>query len=129
MKIGFCVNFCYICVYIEEVIRKKPRTATLTTSNINFKEEINIINWKVRIKNKNFWIALIPAVLLLVQVIAAVFGYTLDLGELGDKLLAVVNALFAVLTILGIVTDPTTAGIGDSKQALTYETPKKEDAV
>ena len=88
-----------------------------------------MINWKVRIKNKNFWIALIPAVLLLVQVIAAVFGYTLDLGELGDKLLAVVNALFAVLTILGIVTDPTTAGIGDSKQALTYETPKKEDVV
>ena len=86
-----------------------------------------MINWKVRIKNKSFWIALIPAVLLLVQVIAAVFGYTLDLGELGDKLLAVVNALFAVLTILGIVTDPTTAG--DSKQALTYETPKKEDAV
>lgn len=129
MKIGFCVNFCYICVYIEEVIRKKPRTATLTTSNIKFKEEINLINWKVRVKNKSFWIALIPAVLLLVQVIAAVFGYTLDLGELGDKLLAVVNALFAVLTILGIVTDPTTAGIGDSKQALTYETPKKEDAV
>ena len=88
-----------------------------------------MINWKVRIKNKNFWISLIPAVLLLVQVIAAVFGYTLDLGELGDKLLAVVNALFAVLTILGIVTDPTTAGIGDSKQALAYETPKKEDAV
>lgn len=88
-----------------------------------------MINWKVRIKNKSFWIALIPAVLLLVQVIAAVFGYTLDLGELGNKLLAVVNALFAVLTILGIVTDPTTAGIGDSKQALTYKTPKKEDEV
>ena len=80
----------------------------------------------MRIKNKSFWIALIPAVLLLVQVIAAVFGYTLDLGELGDKLLAVVNALFAVLTILGIVTDPTTAGISDSKQALGYDTPKKD---
>ncbi|MDQ0152602.1 phi LC3 family holin [Moryella indoligenes] len=38
-----------------------------------------MINWKVRIKNKSFWIAMIPAVLLLVQVIAAVFGYTLDL--------------------------------------------------
>ena len=88
-----------------------------------------MINWKVRIKNKSCWSALIPAVLVLVQVIAAVFGYTLDLGELGDKLLAVVNALFAVLTILGIVTDPTTAGIGDSKQALTYKTPKKEDEV
>ena len=49
------------------------------------------INWIVRIKNKNFWISLIPAVLLLVQVVAAVFGFTLELGELGDKLLAVVN--------------------------------------
>ena len=87
-----------------------------------------MINWKVRIKNKNFWLALIPAVLLLVQVVAAVFGVTLNLGELGDKLLAVVNALFAVLAILGIVTDPTTTGVGDSKQALTYEKPKKEDA-
>ena len=85
------------------------------------------INWKVRIKNKNFWITLIPAVLLLVQVVAAVFGFTLNLGELGDKLLAVVNALFAVLTILGVVTDPTTAGVSDSAQAMTYEVPKKED--
>ena len=84
------------------------------------------INWKVRIKNKNFWISLIPAVLLLVQVVAAVFGFTLELGELGDKLLAVVNALFAVLTILGIVTDPTTAGIGDSKLAMTYTKPKED---
>lgn len=84
------------------------------------------INWIVRIKNKNFWISLIPAVLLLVQVVAAVFGFTLELGELGDKLLAVVNALFAVLTILGIVTDPTTAGVGDSKLAMTYTKPKKK---
>lgn len=83
------------------------------------------INWTVRIKNKNFWLTLIPAVLLLVQVVAGVFGYTLELGELGDKLLAVVNALFAVLTILGIVTDPTTAGVSDSQQALTYSEPKK----
>ena len=84
------------------------------------------INWKVRIKNKNFWISLIPAVLLLVQVVAAVFGFTLELGELGDKLLAVVNALFAVMTILGIVTDPTTEGLSDSKLALTYDEPKKK---
>ena len=84
-----------------------------------------MINWKVRIKNKTFWLALIPAVLLLIQVVAAVFGYTLELGELGDKLLAVVNAVFAVLTILGIVTDPTTAGVSDSAQAMTYNKPKE----
>ena len=85
------------------------------------------INWIVRIKNKTFWLALIPAVLLLIQVVAAVFGFTLDLGDLGDKLIAVVNALFAVLVILGIVTDPTTNGVGDSVQALTYTEPKKEE--
>ena len=83
------------------------------------------INWLVRIKNKNFWIAVIPAVLLLVQVVAEVFGFTLDLGDLGNKLLAVVNAAFAVLSILGIVTDPTTKGISDSAQAMTYIKPKE----
>lgn len=83
------------------------------------------INWLVRAKNKNFWIAIIPAMLLLIQVVAAVFGYSLDLGDLGNKLLAVVNAVFSVLTILGVVTDPTTAGISDSTQALTYSEPRQ----
>ena len=85
-----------------------------------------MINWKVRFANKAFWVAFVPAILLLIQVVAAVFGYALDLGSLGNKLLAVVNALFAVLTILGIVTDPTTAGVSDSAQALTYEKPKDD---
>lgn len=84
-----------------------------------------MINWQVRIKSKQFWLSLIPAVLLLVQVIAAVFGFELDLGDIGNKLLDVVNALFAVLAILGIVVDPTTAGVGDSAQALTYDRPKE----
>lgn len=82
------------------------------------------INWKVRFSNKQFWLSLIPALLLLIQVVAAVFGYTLDLGDLGNRLLAVVNALFAVLAILGIVTDPTTTGVGDSDRAMTYNKPK-----
>ena len=86
-----------------------------------------MINWKVRIRNKNFWITLIPASLLLIQSIAIVFGYTLDLGEVGDKLLVVVNALFTVLTILGIVNDPTTAGISDSKLAMTYDVQKAKE--
>lgn len=85
-----------------------------------------MINWTVRLKNKAFWLSFIPALLLLIQVVASVFGFTLDLGELGEKLLAVVNAVFAVLAILGIVTDPTTAGISDSKRALSYKSPVKE---
>lgn len=82
------------------------------------------INWLVRLNNKNFWLAIIPAALLLIQAVAAVFGLSIDLGETGNNLLDVVNAAFAVLTILGVVNDPTTAGIGDSAQAMTYDRPK-----
>lgn len=84
------------------------------------------INWTVRVKNKTFWLAVIPAVLLLVQTVAAVFGYTLDLGDIGNKLIAVVNAVFGVLVVLGVVVDPTTAGIADSKQARGYNWPKED---
>ena len=83
------------------------------------------MNWLVRLKNKNFWLTLIPAVLLLIQTVAAVFGFELDFGDLGNQLLAVVNAVFAVLVILGVVNDPTTKGLGDSEQALTYDKPKE----
>lgn len=85
------------------------------------------INWTVRIKNKAFWIALIPAVLLLIQAVAAVFGYKLDLGEFGNSLKTIVNSLFTVLSIIGIVTDPTTNGLSDSKRAMTYSEPAKDD--
>lgn len=85
-----------------------------------------MINWEVRIKNKNFWLTLIPAVLLLAQVVAAPFGYEWDFGILNEQLAAIINALFAVLSILGIVTDPTTSGLRDSKLANTYKIPKKD---
>ena len=84
------------------------------------------INWIVRIKNKAFWLAIIPAVLLLIQAVADVVGYQLDFGDISEKLIAVVNAVFVVLSILGIVTDPTTDGIGDSTRALNYTTPNKD---
>ena len=83
------------------------------------------INWKVRIKNKVFWIAFIPAMLMLIQAVANVFGFTIEFSMLESNLLKVVEAVFMVLGVVGIVADPTTAGIGDSEQALTYETPKK----
>lgn len=85
------------------------------------------INWLARIKNKTFWVTLIPSVLLLVQVVAAVFEIRLDLGDLGNRIIAVVNALFTVLAIMGVVVDPTTSGVSDSSQALTYTAPKKEE--
>lgn len=84
------------------------------------------INWLVRLKNKTFWISVIPAILLLIQAVAAVFGFALDFGDLGNKLLAVVNAVFALLSILGVVNDPTTIGVSDSNRAMTYEVPNDD---
>jgi phi LC3 family holin len=82
-----------------------------------------MINWTVRLKNKAFWVAVIPAVLMLIQAVAAVFGFALDLGEIGNKLLTVVEAVFLVLGIVGIVNDPTTAGFNDSVRAMGYNEP------
>lgn len=83
-----------------------------------------MINWQVRVRNRNFWLAIIPAALLLVQAVLACFGVTWDYTQVSQELLGVVNALFALLAILGIVADPTTEGMGDSAQALTYTSPK-----
>lgn len=85
-----------------------------------------MINWKVRIRNKTFWLALVPAALLLVQAVLACFGVTWDYTQVSQELLAVVNALFAVLSILGVVVDPTTAGVGDSERAMGYESPRAD---
>lgn len=59
--------------------------------------------------------------------VRCVFGYVLTIGALGERLLACVNAVFALLTVLGIVTDPTTAGVGDSNRALGYDAPYREE--
>ncbi len=83
-----------------------------------------MINWKVRLKNVNFWLTAIPAVLLVLQTLAALFGWQLELGALQEKLLAVVNAVFALLTVLGVVNDPTTAGLRDSNRAMGYRKPE-----
>lgn len=85
-----------------------------------------MINWKVRVLNKTFWLTLVPALALLLQTFLAVFGVKLELGETIDKLLVFINALFAVLMIVGIVNDPTTSGISDSTRAMTYETPSNQ---
>lgn len=85
-----------------------------------------MLNVKVRMKNKTFWVAFIPAVLLLVQVLLALFGIQWQPETLNDRLLDVVNAAFGLLAAMGIVVDPTTAGIADSDRAMTYTKPRTE---
>ena len=88
------------------------------------KGEYIMINWKVRLKNKTFWLTAVPAVLLLASQILKLFGVEWDYTGLSEQLTAIVGTIFAILALLGVVNDPTTQGVGDSQQALTYETPK-----
>lgn len=82
------------------------------------------INWEVRIRNKDFWLAVIPALLLFLQAVGTPFGFRWDFDILDDQLLAIVETGFAVLTLMGVVNDPTTESFRDSARALTYEVPK-----
>lgn len=84
------------------------------------------INLLVRLKNKAFWLAIIPALLLVVQTVASLFGYQWDFVVLNQQIAAIINAVFAVLAILGVVVDPTTAGLSDSNRAMGYSVPNKD---
>ena len=87
---------------------------------------MNKINWSVRLKNKNFWLALVPALALLAQAFANIFNLSLEFGDTVDKILVFINVLFAFLVLIGVVNDPTTAGLSDSERALTYTEPSED---
>lgn len=77
------------------------------------------INWKLRFKNKATLAAIIATAILLAQ----------QLGlKLPDNISDVTNTALTMLVLLGVISDPTTAGIEDSVQALTYNKPKDDRA-
>lgn len=89
------------------------------------------INWKVRFKNPYFYVALILAIVAPVGVYFGVNAEDLTswsmVGDLAEK--ALLNPYVVVTVIVSVATfliDPTTRGIGDSRQALGYDKPKKD---
>ena len=72
-----------------------------------------MINWRVRIKNRAFWLSLIPAALLLLQQALRLCGVDFDPGQLEGQLTGLIGTVFSILALLGIVADPTTPGIRD----------------
>ena len=72
-----------------------------------------MINWRVRIKNRAFWLSLIPAVLLLLQQALRLCGVDFDPGQLEGQLTGLAGTVFSILALLGIVADPTTPGLRD----------------
>ena len=85
----------------------------------------NKINWKVRIKNPVFWMTVVPAAVSFVYCVLGAFGIVPKLTE--SMVLNIFSAVMTALTTLGVLVDPTTAGVGDSALAMTYEAPRKDD--
>ena len=79
------------------------------------------INWKVRLQKKSFWVSLIALLLVLANQVAEFFGY--DITVYNDQITALSETILGILALLGIIVDPTTQGLSDSKRALTYKKP------
>ena len=81
------------------------------------------VNWKIRFKHKPFLIALFSILILLIQQVAGVFGF--DTTIYNEQATEIFNTVLVLLSILGVISDPTTEGVSDSPNALRYEKPKK----
>ncbi|HAC4847988.1 TPA_asm: phage holin [Listeria monocytogenes] len=73
------------------------------------------INWRVRVKSKVFWVSVIPLVLVLVQQVLGWFGITIPADTINSEALDMINSVFLLLGVLGVVNDPTTPGASDSE--------------
>ena len=86
------------------------------------------LNLKVRIKNPWFWVGLVGVILSAM----GVSPETLTSWQaVLDMLLDFISNPFmigtVVMALIGVFSDPTTSGIGDSTQAMTYSKPKKDE--
>lgn len=69
------------------------------------------IKWKARLTNKTFWVSIIGAIVLLAQQLG------LDATKvIPTNYVDIINTVFLILTILGIVIDPSTNGISDKQE-------------
>lgn len=90
------------------------------------------INIKVRVKNPVFWAQIAVAIISPILVgLGVQWEDMTSWATLGDALYrAVLNPVIVVSVIVSVwtaITDPTTSGLSDSSQAMTYTTPKKEE--
>lgn len=82
------------------------------------------INWKLRLKNKAVLAALASAAVVFAASVAQALGLELPVSQ--EQAMGLITSLLTVLTALGVVVDPTTAGVGDSERAMGYKAPGEE---
>ena len=83
------------------------------------------INWKVRFKNKLFLTSFISVIVTFVYTMLSLFDIYPAITK--NTVLNVVNEILMMLSILGVIVDPTTQGIGDSQRAMSYEEPWEDE--
>lgn len=82
------------------------------------------INWKIRFQNKTFLTGLISLVVVFIYDLLQLLGIAPVVTQ--SAVMQVAEGLLTILGMLGVIADPTTAGLSDSKQALTYTSPKQD---
>ena len=85
------------------------------------------INWKVRFKNVTWLTMFISLVVGFVFNILKMFDIFPAITE--NQIMEVVSQILTFLGLIGVLVDPTTAGIGDSARALSYEEPWKDENI
>lgn len=83
------------------------------------------INWKLRLQNKTTLVTLIALCVTFVYQILGLFGVVPKVAQ--NEIVNTIGLLINILVVLGVVVDPTTAGVSDSTNALTYDAPKVTD--
>lgn len=83
------------------------------------------INWKLRLQNKTILVTLIALCVTFVYQLLGLFGVVPSVSQ--DEIVNTIGLLVNILVVLGVVVDPTTAGVGDSTNALNYQSPKVND--
>lgn len=81
------------------------------------------INWKVRFRNKVWVMGFIGALFVLANAVLNLFGIHFDFTNIQQNVYTVVEAIFGVLVVVGVITDGTTENLADSARALTYHYP------
>ena len=79
------------------------------------------INWKVRFKNKLWLGSFLSLIVSFVYSMLSLFDVFPDLTK--NTVLELLNQILTFLGLIGVLVDPTTAGLGDSERAMGYEEP------
>lgn len=81
------------------------------------------MNLKLRLKNKATLLAIVLAAVAFVYQVLGLLGIAVPVSQ--DAVVQIVGIVINLLVGLGILVDPTTAGIGDSIRAMSYEEPSR----